>query len=350
MMKKLVSALMIVCLLMTMLPLNAFAASKGYVQVTKDNAPLRTGKGEKYSIVVRATKGTVLEVVDASYNWYLNKWYQVKTANGTAYIYSGNVKKVSVPGYTTALTLSKSSAELNLEGTKTLKLNAICKYKNRTDTNVVWSTSNDGVAAVDSSGKVTAKSVGTCTITAKHKVFGTTATCKITVIEKVTLNTTAKEQSNSSCCSGASAFTVLKCLKGASFSKTDLQLYKEMGSTGVVYKIRDVLNKYLNKTVYKYGTYSSQSAYEKAVIKSIDAGYPVIALVKITDSKYFAYKSNGHFTTISGYRVNDDGSVDFRITDSYKISKNGGTFWIPAKVFFKYSKAHGNPYYLILKK
>ena len=74
------------------------------------------------------------------------------------------------------------------------------------------------------------------------------------------------------------------------------------------------------------------------------------AAVKITDSAYFKYTSNGHFTVISGYEVDKDGKVPFHVTDSFKTGKNGGQFKVPAKTFFRYSKSHGYPYYLILKK
>lgn len=349
-MKKLMSILLIVVLFVSMLPLNALAATPRYVQVTKDNAPLRSGKAEKYSVVVRATKGTILEVLDSSYNWYLNKWYKVKIANGSAYIYSGNVKKVSASGFTKAITLSKSSMTLNLSGTDAQKLKCTVKYTKKTDTNVTFTSSNKAVATVNASGQVVAKKLGTATITCKHKIYGTVATCKVTVTDKVILNAVSKEQSNNHCCSGAAARAVLKCLKGSSFNKTDLQLYKEMNSEGAVWRVVNLLNKYMGKTAYKYSVCKTQSTYEQAVIKSIRAGYPVIALVKITDNKVFKYTSNGHFTVIDGFQIAADGSVTFHICDSFKTSKNGGEFNIAAKTLFKYSKSHGYPYYLILKK
>lgn len=349
-MKRLTSVLLILCLLMTILPLTALAASRQYVEVTKADAPLRSGNTEKHSVVVRATKGTVLEVLDTSYNTYLNKWYKVKTASGSAYIYSGNVKKVNPSGYTTAITLTKSSVALNLAGTRTASLKAVCRYKSRIDANVTWYTSHPKVATVDSKGNVTAKGPGTCSITARHNIYGTLAYCTVTVTEQRTLGTLSREQSNNKCCSGAVAWSVLKYLRGSSFNKTDLQLFKEMGNSGAVYKVVNILNKYMGRTAYMYTRARTQSAYEQAVFVSIRAGYPVIALVKITGSSYFKYTSNGHFTIVSGYRINPNGTVDFRITDSFKTGKNGGYFWIPSATFFSYSKAHGYPYYLILKK
>ena len=49
--------------------------------------------------------------------------------------------------------------------------------------NVVWSSSNTKVASVDKNGKITAKSKGVATITAK--VNGYSATCKVTVIQPI---------------------------------------------------------------------------------------------------------------------------------------------------------------------
>lgn len=355
MMKKLVSVLMIACLVLTMLPIQAFAATPSYVEVTKSSAPLRTGKAEKYSVVAWVNKGTVLEITESALNLYLHRWYRVRlnTTDGvkSAWIYAGNVKTLSsASGYTTAIKMDKTDVSLNLRGTKTATLSAVMKYKNRTESKslLVWSSSNPSVATVDSNGKVTAKGVGVATVTVKHKLFSTTATATIKVTEQVTLGVKAKEQSNSSCCSGAAAAAVLKFLNGS--SKTDLQLYKEMGSEGVVYKVVNILNKHLGKTVYKYGTYSSQSKFVNAVKSSLNAGYPAIALVKVTSKTYTKYTTNGHFVALSGYKINTDGSVELRVTDSWKTSSNGGTYWVPAKTFFGYSAAHRYPYYLILKK
>lgn len=49
--------------------------------------------------------------------------------------------------------------------------------------NAVWSSSNTKVATVDKNGKITAKSKGVATITAK--VNGYSATCKVTVIQPI---------------------------------------------------------------------------------------------------------------------------------------------------------------------
>ena len=347
-MRKLVSLVLVLCTLLTILPLNALAASKTYVIVTKDNAPIRSGAGEKYEVLARATKNTVIETTGTKLNLSLNAWYKLNVNGKTAYIYSGNVKKTSVkPSEFNggAIKLNASSKTLNLSGSTSASLKAIVKYKSRTESNVSWSSSNSAIASVNANGVITAKKVGTATITAKHKIYGTTATCKVTVANSKQLGTTAREQSNSSSCSGAAARTILTYL-GLS-SKTDLQHRSAMGSA-TVGNITKVLN--ANKAGYKHGTYSSLSSYQNAIIASIKKGKPVVALVKITDSKIFKYTSKRHFTVVSGYHLDQNGNVTFTITDSYKIKSNGGKFTISASKLFAYSKAHTNRYWLIVGK
>ena len=73
--------------------------------------------------------------------------------------------------------LNKSSIVLNLLGstTETLTASPTGSYE--------WTSSNPQVATVNkSTGKVTAKSMGTCVITAKNKSNGKKATCKVEVI------------------------------------------------------------------------------------------------------------------------------------------------------------------------
>lgn len=73
-----------------------------------------------------------------------------------------------------SITLDKKSIELYLKGTKTATLKATVKPS----ATITWSSSNRSVATV-SNGKVTAKRVGKCTITAKAN--GKVARCTVTV-------------------------------------------------------------------------------------------------------------------------------------------------------------------------
>ena len=90
----------------------------------------------------------------------------------------------------TSVTLNRTSATLKVN--ETVTLTATVKPDNATDKTVTWSTSDASVASV-SNGVVTAKKVGTATITAK--AGDKSATCAVTVaatpVTSVTLNRTS---------------------------------------------------------------------------------------------------------------------------------------------------------------
>lgn len=70
---------------------------------------------------------------------------------------------------------------------ETVQLNAIVLPSNAVDKTVVWTSSNQSVATITTSGVVTAISEGTSTITAK--VGGKTGTCVVTVSNRVVVTT-----------------------------------------------------------------------------------------------------------------------------------------------------------------
>jgi len=98
---------------------------------------------------------------------------------------------ISVSG----ITLNKTSAKMTIGDT--LALTATVSPSNATNKNVTWSSSNSNIASVSSTGVVTAKAVGTTTITAKTVDGNKTATCTVTVktdeisVTNVTLNKTS---------------------------------------------------------------------------------------------------------------------------------------------------------------
>ena len=99
----------------------------------------------------------------------------VKTANGKTA--SCNVTVQAVQAVPTSVSLNKTSLTLDVSKSYTLAKtvspsNAVTSY--------TWSSSNTRVATVDGNGKVTAKQVGTATITVKTS-NGKTATCKVIV-------------------------------------------------------------------------------------------------------------------------------------------------------------------------
>ena len=78
------------------------------------------------------------------------------------------------------ITLDKDSAELRVN-VDTLKLKSTITPADASYLNVVWSSSDDGIATVDQTGKVTPVKAGNVTITATA-VGGKSATCQIAVV------------------------------------------------------------------------------------------------------------------------------------------------------------------------
>lgn len=91
-MKRMISLLLILGVLLSLLPVSAFAESKTYIEVTKNNAPLRDRPYEEGQAIAKCEEGTVFSVVDTRINKRLNKWYEVFYNGKSCYIFSGNVK------------------------------------------------------------------------------------------------------------------------------------------------------------------------------------------------------------------------------------------------------------------
>ena len=83
----------------------------------------------------------------------------------------------------TGVTLNET--ELTLEVGEGAKLWETVTPSTASDKSVTWSSDKPEVATVDESGNVEAKSAGEATITVTTNVGGKTATCKVTVVEKV---------------------------------------------------------------------------------------------------------------------------------------------------------------------
>ena len=101
-----------------------------------------------------------------------------ETSNGLKATAEVIVKEIAV----TKVTLSETTATMTIGGE--LELTATIEPKNATDQRLTWSSSDTGVATVDSNGKVTAKAAGPATITATA-ASGITAACEITVSDEV---------------------------------------------------------------------------------------------------------------------------------------------------------------------
>ena len=93
--RKIIAVLLVILTITATVPVSSYAASVKYIEVTKDNAVIRTSASEKGKVIVRCKKNAVLTSTGTKINSKLNKWYKVKYNGKTAYIYSGNVKSHS---------------------------------------------------------------------------------------------------------------------------------------------------------------------------------------------------------------------------------------------------------------
>ena len=96
--------------------------------------------------------------------------------------------KAATPTQVESVTLSDTTVELNVDGTK--QLTATINPASVTGKTVAWESSVPTVATVDNTGKITAVGVGTATITAT--VDGKSATCAVTVKNTVSTERTIK--------------------------------------------------------------------------------------------------------------------------------------------------------------
>ena len=141
---------------------------------------------EKYRVYYKSRKGWT-RMVDTTSTSYIDKdvssgktyTYTVRCINSSANKFTSGYDSKGVTVTTPvkpSVKLDKTNLTLTKGKTYTLKTTV-------TGTNkaVSWSSSNSSVASVDKNGKVTAKTKGTATITAK--VDGASASCKVTVNE-----------------------------------------------------------------------------------------------------------------------------------------------------------------------
>lgn len=127
-------------------------------------------------------------------------WAKLVSSDGTSsynasiYTMSGTQKEETTVN-ATGISLNKASLTMKTGDVDTLT--ATITPQNATNKTVVWSSDNEKVATV-SNGKVTAKAAGTVTITAKTNDGKYTATCKITITNKVNNSDTKKDKPSNS--------------------------------------------------------------------------------------------------------------------------------------------------------
>ena len=182
------------------------------VSLNKTSTTIETGKSETLTATVTPSNATNKSVTWSSSNTNVatvsngvvtaksagTATITVKTADGS----KTATCKVTVKNPTVSVTgVSLNKTSTTIETGKSETLTATVTPSNATNKSVTWSSSNTNVATV-SNGVVTAKSVGTATITVKTADGSKTATCTITVPEITTDydgNITVSEVTGSAC-------------------------------------------------------------------------------------------------------------------------------------------------------
>ena len=166
----------------TVLPTNA--SNKTITWSSSDNS---IAKVDKNGVVKGIKPGKVTITVKTSNN---------KTATC--------IIRVNIPAK--SISLNKTSLTINKGSTQNLTVNF--NPTNTTSKVITWKSSNNNIATVNTKGTVTAKSKGNAIITATSK-YGKTATCKVTVTDKVLYVSKNGSDSNS----GTSPNNALKTIK-----------------------------------------------------------------------------------------------------------------------------------------
>ena len=231
----------------------------------------------------------------------------------------------------TGVTLNKTSATIGINAkNKTTTLTATVSPSNATNKSVTWSSSDTSVATVNN-GVVTAKGIGTATITVKTSSGAKTATAKITVTKKVVIII------------GASQVTRMKEHK-SSYSSTNYNynvsnetlIYVNKSGSGHDYQTRagfqtalSKINSYQNKknfvTFYIYfplvgNTIKNFSCSEISENNSTIIGYANNYNNKIASLKNSGYKVKAYVTSMHPVKVSQAPNDSKTVTNENKNS------------------------------
>ncbi|MEI6132172.1 MAG: Ig-like domain-containing protein [Bacillota bacterium] len=139
-----------------------------------------------------------------------------------------------------SIKLNKTSASLAI--TKTLQLSATVSIPYLASHAVTWKSSNSAIASVSYKGKVTAKAVGTATITATSVTGGKKATCKITVyrpVSSIKLNKTLLSMRNNKSFKLNITITPSNATNKKVVWKSSNKAVATVSSTGLVKSLKD---------------------------------------------------------------------------------------------------------------
>lgn len=167
--------------------------SAGYKGMIYANSSMLRDKMNASQISAKAPIWMANYTTNTSYSGDYDYWQysEAGSVSGVDYPVDCNFA-FKLPSNVTSVSLNKSKLSMACKNTATLKKTV---KPNNSGSSAAWSSSRSAVAKVSSSGKVTAKSVGTTTVTVK--AGDKKDTCKVTVRPRLTAIQTIERKTSS---------------------------------------------------------------------------------------------------------------------------------------------------------
>ena len=159
------------------------ATGKGNITISGKNAAVEaTGtKAAIHTFESYDVQGKIL--IDPELGISVPEGGAVSSGGETILDKNGEIAKHVKIGKATKLTgLAFAESNVEIPATKTKQLQVVYSPENVTDKTLIWTSSNDKIAAVDSEGKVTGKVTGKVQITAASKDGSVKAVCNVRVL------------------------------------------------------------------------------------------------------------------------------------------------------------------------
>ena len=250
--------------------------------------------------------------------------------------------------YVNSISLNETSVSLTEGSTK--QLQATVLPSNATDKSVSWSSSNNSVAQVSSSGLVTAESIGTATITCKaNDGSGASATCSITV-NSSTIEPTSISLPASKTVKVGESFTITYTLTPSNAATTltwssDDTNIATVSSSGVVKGIKVGTTKIRVKTTNGKTDYCDVTVEASSKVKLMLTASPSGGQVSVGTTVTLTAKANGSAVSVwkndgSHGVINWSGEYRFCLegsdTDNYCIAEFPQEVWdrIKSETFY----------------